>query len=64
MLAIGTDTQREEQNMTQEDWDEVEELEDARSNPQAYGLDRDGWPNAEEFNAAISEASGTVFDDQ
>jgi hypothetical protein len=50
--------------MTQEDWDEIEELEDARSNPQAYGLDEDGWPNAEEFNAAMMEVSGLGFDQE
>ncbi len=48
--------------MTQEDWDEIEELEDARENPKKYGLDEDGWPTAEEFNAMMMEALGVGFD--
>lgn len=33
----------------------VEELADAATNPKAYGLDEDGFPNAETFNAMVSE---------
>ncbi len=33
-----------------------EKMEEARVNPKACGLDDDGWPDADEFNAAINEA--------
>ena len=43
--------------------DEIEELEDACANPQQYGLDADGWPTAEEFNAIMWSGSNLEIDD-
>jgi hypothetical protein len=64
ILAATREAQWKEHKMTQEDWDEVEQLEDAHANPKAYGLDQDGWPDPAEFNAAVMEVSGTGFDDE
>jgi hypothetical protein len=42
---------------------DLEELEDARADPQQYGLDADGWPTAEEFNAIMWSGSSLEIDD-
>lgn len=44
--------------MLEEEIGELDEQEmvEARANPKAYGLDEDGWPDADEFNAAITES--------
>jgi hypothetical protein len=64
ILSILRESQQKEHKMTQEDWDEIEELEDARENPRKYGLDQDGWPNAEQFNAMVREVAGLGIDDE
>jgi hypothetical protein len=46
----------------EEELEEIAEEEDARTNPQAFGLDKDNWPNADEFNAIMWAATGSTFE--
>jgi hypothetical protein len=52
---------RKEISMQMEEFEGIAEEEDACANPRAYGLDEDGWPNAEEFNAIMWATTTSIL---